>query len=150
MSLSLVFLFVLSLSFCFALLIFSSFLVYLVAKNTTTIETHEARWRQEDLEEAGKKRKFKYEFGTGSQQANIYDLGWKRNLETVFGKTWTQWLLPVSITSTNIYDENCGLNFEVNQQVYQRWKQDSELQTQLNQQMEEYVRRQRQERQEIV
>lgn len=58
------------------------------------------------------------------------------------GDTWLTWLLPISVTTRSIEAlHNNGINFEINEELYQKWCQNAELQDQLNNQLAEYTRR---------
>ncbi|CAK7892178.1 palmitoyltransferase Pfa3p [[Candida] anglica] len=160
LSLSLVFLFVVSLSFFFAVSGFAIFTSYLVVVNTTTIEVQESKW---NVKRNGKSNgAFQYEFDqsggnsgeNGSKKSissNIFDLGYKRNWTSIMGETWIEWLLPINSTSDKLEDEyKNGINFEINHEAYQQWVHDTQLQDQLNQQVEDYVKRTRAERESYV
>lgn len=132
--LNLVFVFVVGVTFFVAVGVFNAFQIYMVLKNTTTIEFQDQRW--DHLEQLGG-----YEFdANGKRQkiGHIYDLGHKRNWQAVMGTTWVSWLLPFSSTSDRIDTSNNGIVFEVNEAIYERVCQSAQLQEQLNQQLTEY------------
>lgn len=143
LSLNLVFLFVVLVAFVAALSMFLGFLAYMLLKNTTTIEFQEQKWDHKNAKNGGKR--FQYEFdnsGTRSRRANIFDLGTRRNWNSVMGSTWVQWLLPVRITSSNIHDDlTNGINFEVDPATYAEWCHNAQLQEQLNRQLADYKTR---------
>ncbi|ODV79359.1 zf-DHHC-domain-containing protein [Suhomyces tanzawaensis NRRL Y-17324] len=137
LSINVVVLFVLAAAFGGATAVFAGFLVYLVLRNKTTLELHEANWD----------KGFQYEFNKNEKVGNIYDLGWKRNWTSIMGETWAHWLLPVAATSRSIHAKNNGINFDVDEEMYERFCQQSQLQSQLNQQLQEYGQRRRDARQ---
>lgn len=148
LSLTLVFLLVISLSFFFAVGVFTLFSSWLILINKTTIEVQEDKWH---------KRRNQYEFDTANREnssninTNIFDLGYRKNLESILGKSYWTWILPITITNRDITDEfNNGINFEVDQEAYDQWCYDAQLQDQLNQQVQDYVRRSRNEVNESV
>jgi len=147
LSLNLVFLFVLSLAFFITVGGFLAFLLYLLFRNKTTIEFQENRWNFKN-DKNGKS--FQYEFdGSGKKKklGNIFDLGYGRNWRSIMGPNWYYWILPVTVTnhSINARLEN-GVNFEIDQDVYDRWCYNAQLQDQLNQQLADYKNRIRMER----
>ncbi|KAK6459716.1 DHHC palmitoyltransferase-domain-containing protein [Scheffersomyces xylosifermentans] len=150
LSINLVILFVVSLAFFFVLGGFTLFQIYMVLKNMTTIEFQEFRWDNHDK----KKGSFQYEFDDRGKQkalAHIYDLGYKKNWTSVMGNNWVEWLLPITVTSRSIEDRyNNGINFEINEDAYERWCYNAQLQDQLNQQLADYKRRARLEREEYT
>lgn len=143
---NLVLLFVFGAAFTGAVGFFAAFLYYLTLKNMTTIEFQEERWNYRDA----KGRGFKYEFDSNGKRkklGNIFDLGYKKNFTAVMGHTWMSWLLPISVTTKSIEAiHNNGINFEINEDSYQKWCQNAELQDQLNNQLAEYTRRMREGR----
>lgn len=143
-SLALLFLFIISVTFFIALAFFSGFSTYLIILNKTTIEIQEDKWKTK------KQQGYLYEFDNNNANRkkniseNIFDLGNLRNWESVMGETWLSWLLPITITDHNITSEfKNGINFEVDKDSYDQWCQDMQLQDQLNQQVEDYVKRTR-------
>lgn len=145
LSLQLIFLFILGVTFFLSVGCFGGFLAYLVLKNTTTIEFQENRWNYRNKNGGS----FRYEFdnqGKKKELGNIFDLGTKRNMESIMGTTWASWLLPVIVTSNSIYDANNGLNYEINQEIYDKYCYNANLQEQLNQQLADYKKRVRMER----
>lgn len=148
LSLTLVFLFVISLSFFFAVGVFTVFSAWLVLINKTTIEVQEDKWH---------KLRNQYEFDTRNRDSaanantNIFNIGYRKNLESILGTSYWTWILPIGVTNKVITDEfKNGINFEIDQQAYDQWCYDSQLQDQLNQQVEDYVKRTRQEVNESV
>lgn len=150
LSLNLVFLFLVSVTFFLALTVFTGLLVYFVIRNTTTIESQENRWNYKNRLNGSS---FRYEFdGLGKKKklGNIFDLGVKNNWKSVMGTRTIDWLLPTNITSNSIYDEySNGLNFMINEEVYNAYCYNAELQDQLNQQLADYKKRIRMEREMV-
>ena len=94
--------------------------------------------------------KAQYEFDSSGKKkklGNIFDLGCGRNWRSIMGPSWYYWLLPVTVTNKSIDArlEN-GINFEIDQDVYDRWCYNAQLQDQLNQQLADYKNRIRMER----
>lgn len=138
LSLNLVFLFVVSLAFFIAVGCFAGFLVYMVLRNTTTIEFLDERWSY--LE--NKKAQYKFDAnGDARKLRNIYDLGPRRNWVSIMGPHWYQWLLPVSVTNTSISGTNNGLNYDVDEAAFEDYCANLRLQDQLNAQLREYRQR---------
>lgn len=131
--LNLVFLFVVSLAFFFAVGCFTCFLVYLVLKNYTTIEFQDDKWNRLDAA-------YEYDANGNKQRlGHLYDLGYSRNWTSVMGPSWIYWLLPLSVIETNsVYSLKNGLNFEVLEEVFQKYCYNARLQDQLNSQLAEY------------
>lgn len=151
LSLNLVFLFLLSVTFFLAMIVFTGLLVYLVARNTTTIESQENRWNYKNRLNGAS---FRYEFdGLGNKKklGNIFDLGVKNNWKSVMGPHAIHWLLPITITSSSIHDEFAnGLNYAINEEVYNKYCYNAQLQDQLNQQLADYKKRVRMEREYVA
>lgn len=147
LSLNLVFLFILSFAFFISVGCFTGFLLYMIFQNKTTIEFQENRWNFKNDRNGGS---FQYEFdGSGKKKklGNIFDLGYSRNWKSIMGPSWYHWLLPVTVTNKSIEArlEN-GINFEINQEVYDKWCYNALLQDQLNRQLADYKNRIRTER----
>lgn len=139
LSLNLVFLFVLSLAFFVAMTLFTVFSIYMVLKNTTTIEFQDNRWNY--LENSGGQYKFDAN-GKKEKLGHIYDLGWKKNWTSIFGSSWVGWILPTTVTRKALSAEYAnGVNFEVNQELFDTYCHNAQLQDQLNQQLSEYRER---------
>lgn len=143
LSLNLVFLFVVSLAFSFAMVLFSGFSIYMVFRNTTTIEFQDNRWGylehkagQYEFDANGKKKKL----------GHIYDLGWRKNWVSIMGSSWIGWLLPTTVSNHSLTGTNNGINFEVDEDLYSKYCYNAQLQDQLNQQLAEYRERLRGER----
>lgn len=131
--LSLVFLFVVAVVFFVSVGCFMAFLVYLVLRNTTTIEFQDSHW--------GGSVKASYEYdrhGKRRSLGHIYDLGVGRNWRATMGPRWYHWCFPVAVTSTAYDNFNNGLNFLVDEDVYQKHLYNAQLQLQLNSQLQEY------------
>ncbi|GEQ68579.1 hypothetical protein JCM33374_g2247 [Metschnikowia sp. JCM 33374] len=134
LSLNLVFLFVVSVAFFCAVGCFAAFSVYLVLRNYTTIEFQDEKW-------SGSERN-QYEYDAAGQRKNLrhlYDLGYAKNWRSIMGSSWLHWLLPVSVTdSSSVYSATNGLNFDVQEDVFQKYCYNARLQAQLNAQLAEY------------
>ncbi|KAJ2488541.1 palmitoyltransferase for Vac8p [Coemansia sp. RSA 2050] len=100
-SLSLIFLLIVSCSFSFPLLVFGGYHVYLLLTNTTTIESYE---KNNYRVAAGNRGSEKY--------VNLFDMGPRRNFVQVFGPSWFMWLVP---RNTAIGD---GVRFPINSEGY--------------------------------
>lgn len=139
LSLNLVFLLVVSFAFFVAEGSFAAFLVYMVLTNTTTIEFQDLRWQYLEILNAA------YEFDSNGKKralGHIYDLGWRRNWKAVMGPSWVSWLLPITSTSDELTGSlNNGVNFEVNEDLFDKYCQNARLQEQLNHQLAEYRNR---------
>lgn len=147
-SINLILLCVLSLTFGISLGLFAAFSLYMISKNTTTIEFQEQRWNYRGID------RYNYEFDANGKQkklSNIFDLGKRRNFKEVFGDGWWTWLLPVSVTEkvANAGFRN-GINFKINDEVYKKWCHNAELQNQLNEQLLSFKDRVRRERETYV
>lgn len=139
LSINLVLLFVISLAFGVALAMFTGLQLYLVLKNLTTIEMSEMNGGGHGS------GRFDYQFdynGERKKLGNIYDLGWRSNLASIMGASWFEILFPVAVTSNDINDlfKN-GVNFKVDEEVYNKWVANADLQSQLNDQLRDYNRR---------
>ncbi|SGZ48481.1 CIC11C00000000793 [Sungouiella intermedia] len=138
LSLNLVFLFVVSLAFSFAMVLFTGFSIYMLFRNTTTIEFQDNRWGylehktgQYEFDSNGKKQKL----------GHLYDLGWRSNWISIMGPSWIGWLFPTTVTDHSISGNNNGINFEVDEDLYNKYCYNAQLQDQLNQQLAEYRER---------
>lgn len=149
LSLNLLFLFILSITFFISVSGFSLFLIYLILKNVTTIEFQENRWNLKNK----KGGSFRYEFDTYGKKkklGNIFNLGVSNNWKCVMGSRWIDWILPTQITSSSIHDGfRNGLNFDIDQETYDKYCYNAQLQDQLNQQLADYKKRIRMERETI-
>lgn len=136
LSLNLVFLLVVSFAFFVAEGSFAAFLVYMVLINTTTIEFQDLRWLYLEALNAA------YEFDANGKKrslGHIYNLGWRRNWVAVMGPSWVSWLLPVTSTSNQLTGTfNNGVNFEVDEPLFEKYCQNARLQEQLNSQLAKY------------
>lgn len=136
LSLNLVFLFVMGVTFSVAMLLFTSFSIYMVLRNMTTIEFQDNRWGYLE-HKAGQ-----YEFdarGKKQQLAHLYDLRWRQNWRAVMGDSIAGWILPVTVTNRSVSAfGNNGINFEVDEDLYTKYVANAQLQDQLNQQLAEY------------
>lgn len=138
-SINLVVLLVLSFAFSFSVSIFAGFLAYLVLKNQTTIEFQALRFNSAN----DSRNKFHYEFDLSVKKlGNIYDLGYYKNWTSIMGEKWYLWIFPIGITSDKINDTyRNGINFTVDEEVYEKWCDNAKLQDQLNQQLAEYKKK---------
>lgn len=135
LSLTLVFLAVVSFAFLVCIGCFTAFLVYLVLRNLTTIEFQDLRWNYLGDRSA----EYVYDSqGNKKSIANFYDLGSMKNWQAVMGTTWLQWLLPVKVTHDTLSGLNNGLNFEVDEEVFSLYCENLQLQDRLNQQLQQY------------
>lgn len=135
-SLNMVFLFVTSLAFFVAVGLFLAFLLYMVFKNYTTIEFQDIKWQYLELQDSG------YEFdadGKKRRLGHIYDLGACRNWQAVMGTSWVSWVLPIAVTNRKLTGTfNNGINFEVDEELFEKYRHNAEIQQQLNRQLAEY------------
>lgn len=132
LSINSVMLFVVSIAFTLAVATFAIFLTYLVLKNVTTIE-----FQSDD----GARRSFEYDsLGKRKKLGNIYNLGWRENWRQVMGDSWSQWLLPINATSTQLVPKsyNNGINFEIDPITYENWCRNVFLQDRLDDQLQSY------------
>lgn len=137
LSLKLVFLFILSIVFMTTIAIFGFFLIWLVLKNRTTIEFQDERWWGD---------KNLYKFDSSKKSYNIFDLGTLNNWKSVMGPTIWYWILPITFTKRDVTSKFNGINFVINEDVYDEFVQNIKTQEQLNRQLSEYresVRRER-------
>jgi palmitoyltransferase len=145
-SINVVALFVVSLAFAVSVSIFAGFLIYLVLYNYTTIEFQERRWNHSGN---ASDQAFQYQFddrNTKEKLGNIYDLGYSKNWKSIMGPNWIHWIFPITLTNNSIHSNLLnGINFEVNQEVYDKWCYNAQLQDQLNQQLSNYKSRNRRE-----
>lgn len=134
--LNMVFVFVLGLTFYCAVGVFLLFQLWLVLKNTTTIEFQDRRWGysgnkdgQYEFDKNGKKR----------QLGHIYDVGFKSNWKSIMGENWVHWLFPINSTSRSLMSKkNNGVHFDINEEVFEKVVQNAALQEQLNRQLSQY------------
>lgn len=134
LSLNLVFLFILGVTFWITVGIFAMFLIWLLLRNVTTIEFQETSW-------SGKTSKFQYEFdnnGSKRDVGNIFNIGTKNNWKSVMGPNIWYWLLPLKFTKKTIDSPYNGINYEINDEIYEKWCHNIRLQEQLNQQLNDY------------
>lgn len=136
LSLNLVFLFVVSLAFFVAMSLFTGFSLYMILCNTTTIEFQDNRWGYLEHKSG------QYEFDSNGKKqtlGHIYDLGRRKNWTSVFGQSWIGWVFPTAVTSRSLSAVyNNGINFEVDEELYNKYCYNAQLQDQLNQQLSEY------------
>lgn len=135
LSLNLVFLFVVAFAFFVAVGCFTAFSMYMVFKNTTTIEFQDLRWNYLENKSA------QYEFDSNGKTVkigNIYDLGLRSNWCAIMGNRWYEWLLPLTITDKDVSSFHSGVNYEVDEEVYKKYCNSAQLQDQLNRQLAEY------------
>ncbi|KAI3405673.2 hypothetical protein KGF56_001691 [Candida oxycetoniae] len=147
-SINLIVLCALSATFALSVTVFACFSLYLASRNLTTIEFQEQRWNYRGI------NRNNYEFDCNGKQkklANIFDLGLGENLKSTLGTSWKTWLFPIDINK-KVADKgfNNGINFRVNEEVYQKWCNNTALQNQLNAQLRDYSNRLRRERDPII
>lgn len=143
LSLNLVFLFVVSLAFSVAMLLFTGLSIFMLLRNTTTIEFQDNRWGYLERK-AGQ-----YEFDANGKKkslGHIYDLGWRSNWMSIMGPSWIGWILPTTVTNHSLSGANNGINFDVDEELYNKYCYNAQLQDQLNQQLAEYRERLRGQR----
>ncbi|EGV59979.1 zf-DHHC-domain-containing protein [Yamadazyma tenuis ATCC 10573] len=126
LSLRLVFLFIVSLVFFVTIGVFGMFSMWLVFRNTTTIEFQDQRWSWGD------------KASSRSSGPNIFDLGARNNWVSVMGNHWVYWVLPVQFTQKDIASPVNGINSVVDEEAYDEWCQSVRAQEQLNKQLREY------------
>lgn len=131
-----VFVLVLGFTFALAVGVFFCFQVYLVVRNTTTIELQDRRWGYSDPRDGF------YEYdSSGSRRLlpHIYDIGVSANWRSVMGPSWYHWLLPTSVTSLSLSARgNNGIHFAVDQVVFDKMALNAKLQEQLSRQLAQY------------
>lgn len=138
LSLTLVFLAVVSLAFFICVGVFAAFLIYMLLQNLTTIEFQDLRWNYLGDHSA----EYVYDsHGKKKKVSNFYDLGVTRNWMAIMGKSWYQWLLPVAVTDEDLRGYNNGINFEVDEEVFDAYCQNLRLQDRLNEQLQQYGER---------
>lgn len=128
--LSLMTVWLLSIISCISMFAFTSYSIYLVTKNTTTIEMYGWTHYRSQLEIVNDSRRTSM-----SATDNVFDLGTRKaNWEAVMGKSWREWLLPVrtdaELKSRNTLDEK-GLYFKIRSDIYQDIHESMDLQQQL-------------------
>lgn len=131
-SFHILFVFALGVVFSLCVLVFSMFTAYQILQNKTTIESYEYQ---------------RYLKNRNSVNlGNIFNLGKKKNWQSVMGVNWYEWLLPVQ----NKNQAGYGLNFEVNKELYSRLQQERELRERLSSDLDQYRTKHRQQREEAV
>lgn len=126
-SLNLVFVCLVAMTFFVTLLIFACFTIYLLLRNYTTIEFGDLESRHV-YDDRGNKTRIKH----------IYDMGLLRNWRLVMGPRWFHWLLPTLVAGHSLGNENDGVHFEVNEKEFRRLKEHAKLQEDLNAQLARY------------
>ncbi|CUM66976.1 uncharacterized protein PRCAT00004663001 [Priceomyces carsonii] len=146
LSVNIVLEFVLSIAFFVTLGAFFGFLCWAVLKNLTTIEFQERTW----FKDGDNGSNFKYEFDSHGKQKrleHVFDLGYKKNWKSIMGSRWYECLIPCTVTDRRfLMGTNNGINFDVNQALYDKWLHSMELQARLNQQLADYQKRVKDER----
>lgn len=138
LSLTLIFLAVISISFFICVGVFTAFLVYMLLQNLTTIEFQDLRWNYLGDHSA----EYVYDsHGKKKKVSNFYDLGAVRNWSAIMGESWYQWVLPITVTSDDLRGHNNGINFEVDEEVFEKYCQNLQLQDRLNEQLQQYGER---------
>lgn len=117
LNLNLLITWLLSLICSIAMFAFTSYTIWLITKNETTVETYQWNNIRHDLQI------FEDSLGsTVGTPENVFDLGSRsKNLSSVMGSTWKEYLLPVenkSLNTTNPLD-NKGLYFTIKSDKYQ-------------------------------
>ncbi|KAG7926409.1 hypothetical protein KL925_003459 [Ogataea polymorpha] len=100
--------------------VFTLFTIYQLLINRTTLESYETQGYRSNRNS--------HEIG------NIFDLGYKQNWFAIMGATWVEWLLPIRASSEN----GSGLTFRVNDLVYRKLQQETQLQERLSQEITNY------------
>lgn len=121
---------ILSLVITISMLAFTSYTIYLVAKNQTTIEMYEwtnYRNQRNIMDEVRGLDTF--------EDKNVFDLGSPLlNWKYVMGESWWEWLFPVQtyaqIKSRHTLDES-GLYFKINKDLEEQVSQSMDLQERL-------------------
>ncbi|ODV98378.1 hypothetical protein PACTADRAFT_38220 [Pachysolen tannophilus NRRL Y-2460] len=152
-SLNYLFLFILSLTIFISVGVFAGFTVYQVLKNQTTIESYDFQRYRTNFTKKTRSNVPYPEVPNSDEMGNIFDLGWKKNLQTVMGTTWREWLLPIQVRDNgNNLDITYaqGLNFEVNEDIYHKLQQNSKIQNQLYEELMTYRRQRKQQQQEYM
>ncbi|AOA60819.1 Palmitoyltransferase [Komagataella phaffii CBS 7435] len=148
LSLNYVFLTVVSFVTFLSLTFFIGFTLYQLFRNKTTIESYESQRYRANLKVADDRYyKFNSRKPTDKSLGNVFDLGWRENFKQVMGNSWYEWLLPIRVVPKRLNDYylNNGLNYPVNEHVYQKLVQNSELQQRLYEDILDYRRKQKQD-----
>lgn len=113
--------------------IFCLYSVYIACRNTTVLESMEAvRYRT-----SVPSIKFRYtEAPSSSSIGNIFNLGWKANLQQIMGQQTWEWFVPIK---TDIGD---GTWFEIDEKVYAKAMQIADEEADRLRRQEEYRRNQ--------
>jgi palmitoyltransferase len=112
--------------------VFTMMTLYLLFKNLTTLEYYEYNRYRNNLEIINDSYYRYSNRPTSTDLGNIYDLGWRRNWQTVMGSNWMEWFFP--ITNTPLYGDtykNQGLYFETDPVLFDRLSRNSVLQNRL-------------------
>jgi hypothetical protein len=70
-------------AFSFSLAIFGGMHTYLLFNNLTTIEYMEGSSR------------LLFSRSQDDSKKHVYNIGWKKNVNSVLGETWEEWILPI-------------------------------------------------------
>jgi palmitoyltransferase len=70
-------------AFSFSLAIFGGMHTYLLFNNLTTIEYMEGSSR------------LLYSRSKNDNGKHVFNIGWKKNVNSVLGATWKEWILPI-------------------------------------------------------
>ncbi|CDK24189.1 unnamed protein product [Kuraishia capsulata CBS 1993] len=147
-SLNVMFLFILAVTMSIALFFFGAYSIYEVLRNMTTIETYESTRYRSNMRRNTSENTYKYaDIPNSASIGNIFDLGLRRNWQSVMGTTWKEWLLPVPARSLYFAD---GLTFEVNEEIFARLLESSALQDRLSSELATYRDRQKAVRQQAL
>ncbi|CAR24601.1 palmitoyltransferase PFA3 [Lachancea thermotolerans CBS 6340] len=121
---------ILSVAISISMLAFTSYTVYLITKNQTTIEMYEWSNLKAEANIMDEVR------GTNTfEDKNVFDLGSASlNWKYVMGETWLEWLLPIptfsQVRSRHTLDES-GLYFKINQDFQEQIFDSIDLQERL-------------------
>ncbi|CDR48040.1 CYFA0S44e00122g1_1 [Cyberlindnera fabianii] len=134
-SINLLILGILSFTMSISVGLFTLMTLYLLLRNTTTIESQDAsRYRNNMsiIEDSY----YKYSRQpNSSDMGNVYNLGFRGNWCAVMGSSWYEWVLPVfNRPSGDRYKDN-GLYFDTDRQIYNKLQQNTRVQQQLLEQL---------------
>lgn len=96
-------------AFSFSLVIFGGMHAFLLLNNFTTIEYMEGSSR---LRFARSSR--------DDTENHVYNMGWKKNIKSVLGDTWKEWIFPIP-TSSKVRGN--GWTFPINDEAMERLEQ---------------------------
>lgn len=70
-------------AFSFSLVIFGGMHFYLLVNNLTTIEYMEGS------------RGIRFISKKNDNDNHVFNLGWRKNMKSVLGETWNEWIFPI-------------------------------------------------------